>query len=181
MGKKIESIGNYALVGHSLGKGSFARVELGIHRYTKCKVFLWIYFFPYLLSILSTSHIYSSENEYQPLMLNTYFLILFKVAIKIIDTRKLGDDYFRTCAMRESKILAHLQHPNIVKIYDTLKVFFISSLDSSIDSYQSFLQWHCEEGSSFSEIPLFYRKKKKIPKGEKLNKLSSKNILARSY
>lgn len=38
MGKKIGSIGHYSMVGHTLGKGSFARVELAIHRVTKCKV-----------------------------------------------------------------------------------------------------------------------------------------------
>ena len=38
MGKKIGSIGHYTMVGHTLGKGSFARVELAVHRVTKCKV-----------------------------------------------------------------------------------------------------------------------------------------------
>ena len=47
MGKKIDSIGNYAMVGHTLGKGSFARVELAVHRYTKLKVIWHLRFFFY--------------------------------------------------------------------------------------------------------------------------------------
>lgn len=44
------------------------------------------------------------------------------MAIKILDTRKIGDDYFRNSSMREAKILSHLQHPNVARMYETLKV-----------------------------------------------------------
>ena len=40
----------------------------------------------------------------------------------MLDTRKIGDDYFRNSSMREAKILAHLQHPNVARMYETLKV-----------------------------------------------------------
>ncbi|XP_059139078.1 uncharacterized protein LOC131927389, partial [Physella acuta] len=80
MGKKIQCIGKYALEGHLLGKGSFARVELAHHSVTGCKV-----------------------------------------AIKIIDTRKLKEEYQKNNLQRESRILGQLRHPNIVRLYETLK------------------------------------------------------------
>ncbi|XP_013071403.2 serine/threonine-protein kinase par-1-like isoform X2 [Biomphalaria glabrata] len=80
MGKKIQCIGRYALEGHLLGKGSFARVELAHHSVTGCKV-----------------------------------------AIKIIDTRKLKEEYQKNNVQRESRILGQLRHPNIVRLYETLK------------------------------------------------------------
>lgn len=38
MGRKIQCIGRYAMEGHTLGKGNFARVELAHHTVTGCKV-----------------------------------------------------------------------------------------------------------------------------------------------
>jgi serine/threonine protein kinase len=41
---KLVSIGNYALLGSILGKGTFGRVELGCHKVLKTKVALKILF-----------------------------------------------------------------------------------------------------------------------------------------
>ncbi|XP_052833474.1 serine/threonine-protein kinase MARK2 isoform X2 [Octopus bimaculoides] len=80
MGKKIQCIGRYVMEGQTLGKGTFARVELASHSITGCKV-----------------------------------------AIKIIDTRKLKEEYMRTNLHREARILGQLRHPNIIRLYETLK------------------------------------------------------------
>lgn len=44
-----------------------------------------------------------------------------QVAIKIIDTRKVKDDYVKRNILREALILKKIQHPNVVKLYETLK------------------------------------------------------------
>ncbi|XP_048760565.2 hormonally up-regulated neu tumor-associated kinase homolog isoform X1 [Ostrea edulis] len=80
MGKKIQCLGRYVMDCQTLGKGSFARVELATHGVTGCKV-----------------------------------------AIKIIDTRKIKDEYCRQNLHREARILAQLRHPNIIRLYETLK------------------------------------------------------------
>jgi len=46
----------------------------------------------------------------------------FQVAIKIIDTRKIKDEYVRANLHREARIMASLRHPNIIRLYETLKV-----------------------------------------------------------
>lgn len=38
MGKKIQCIGRYVMDGQTLGKGTFAKVELASHGITGCKV-----------------------------------------------------------------------------------------------------------------------------------------------
>ena len=45
-----------------------------------------------------------------------------QVAIKIIDTRKIKDEYVRANLHREARIMASLRHPNIIRLYETLKV-----------------------------------------------------------
>jgi len=45
------------------------------------------------------------------------------VAIKIIDTRKIKDEYVRANLHREARIMASLRHPNIIRLYETLKVY----------------------------------------------------------
>ncbi|XP_061168064.1 uncharacterized protein LOC133177003 isoform X3 [Saccostrea echinata] len=80
MGKKIQCLGRYVMDCQTLGKGSFARVELATHSVTGCKV-----------------------------------------AIKIIDTRKIKEEYSRQNLHREARILAQLRHPNIIRLYETLK------------------------------------------------------------
>ncbi|XP_070194034.1 uncharacterized protein [Littorina saxatilis] len=81
MGKKIQCIGRYAMEGTTLGKGSFARVEMAHHTVTGVKV-----------------------------------------AIKIIDRSKLKEEYQKNNLHREARILGQLRHPNIVRLYETLKV-----------------------------------------------------------
>ncbi|CAH1775907.1 unnamed protein product [Owenia fusiformis] len=44
-----------------------------------------------------------------------------KVAIKIIDTRKIKEDYVKTNLHREARIMAQLRHPNIIRLFETLK------------------------------------------------------------
>lgn len=44
MGKKIQCLGRYVMDCQTLGKGSFARVELATHGVTGCKVRLYLYF-----------------------------------------------------------------------------------------------------------------------------------------
>jgi len=45
-----------------------------------------------------------------------------QVAVKIIDTRKMKDEYQRANLHREARVMAILRHPNIVRLYETLKV-----------------------------------------------------------
>lgn len=45
-----------------------------------------------------------------------------QVAIKIIDTRKIKDEYQRANLHREARVMAILRHPNIIRLYETLKV-----------------------------------------------------------
>lgn len=56
-----------------------------------------------------------SENQFQ-------ILLLFQVAIKIIDTRKIKEEYVQQNLHREARILGQLRHPNIIRLYETLKV-----------------------------------------------------------
>ncbi|XP_068680841.1 serine/threonine-protein kinase par-1-like isoform X2 [Montipora foliosa] len=44
-----------------------------------------------------------------------------KVAMKIIDTRKLKDEYVKKNILREALLLKKVSHPNIVRLYETLK------------------------------------------------------------
>lgn len=44
------------------------------------------------------------------------------MAIKIIDTRKIREEYVRANLHREARIMASLRHPNIIRLYETLKV-----------------------------------------------------------
>ena len=48
--------------------------------------------------------------------------VFFQVAIKIIDTRKLKEDYSRNNLHREARILGQIRHPHIIRLYETLKV-----------------------------------------------------------
>ncbi|XP_020630932.1 serine/threonine-protein kinase NIM1-like [Orbicella faveolata] len=44
-----------------------------------------------------------------------------KVAMKVIDTRKIKDEYVRKNILREALLLKKVNHPNIVRLYETLK------------------------------------------------------------
>ncbi|KAK3744406.1 hypothetical protein RRG08_020990 [Elysia crispata] len=50
-----------------------------------------------------------------------HYATKLKVAIKIIDTRKLKEEYQKNNVQREARILGQLRHPNIVRLYETLK------------------------------------------------------------
>ena len=62
-----------------------------------------------------------------PLPISTFLVLmtryfLFQVAIKIIDMNNIKDDYVRRNLFREAKLLRKLSHPNIIKLYETIKV-----------------------------------------------------------
>ncbi|XP_025109831.1 uncharacterized protein LOC112573563 isoform X3 [Pomacea canaliculata] len=106
MGRKIQCIGRYAMEGHTLGKGNFARVELAHHTVTGCKV-----------------------------------------AIKIIDRSKLKDDYQKDHIHREARILGQLRHPNIIRLYETLKATTLHCLVleyASGGDLQTYIRMHRE-------------------------------------
>ncbi|XP_011496574.1 PREDICTED: CBL-interacting serine/threonine-protein kinase 26-like [Ceratosolen solmsi marchali] len=46
---------------------------------------------------------------------------LLKVAIKITDTTKISQNYILKNLTREAKLLSMLDHPNIVKLYETIQ------------------------------------------------------------
>jgi len=41
--------------------------------------------------------------------------------MKVIDTRKIKDDYVKKNILREALLLKIVHHPNIVRLYETLK------------------------------------------------------------
>lgn len=41
--------------------------------------------------------------------------------MKVIDTRKIKDEYVRKNILREALLLKKVNHPNIVRLYETLK------------------------------------------------------------
>ena len=41
--------------------------------------------------------------------------------MKVIDTRKIKDDYVKRNILREARLLKKVNHPNIVRLYETLK------------------------------------------------------------
>ena len=53
---------------------------------------------------------------------------VLQVAVKIIDTRKMKDEYQRSNLHREARVMAILRHPNIVRLYETLKVQYAYSV-----------------------------------------------------
>lgn len=51
-----------------------------------------------------------------------------QVAVKIIDMNNIKDDYVRRNLFREARLLRRLSHPNIIKLFETIKVIFKSFL-----------------------------------------------------
>ena len=47
---------------------------------------------------------------------------MFQVAIKIIDVEQGKKDYVMKNLTREAKVLSMLQHPSIVRLYETIRV-----------------------------------------------------------
>ena len=48
-----------------------------------------------------------------------------QVAVKIIDMNNIKDDYVRRNLFREARLLRRLSHPNIIKLFETIKVSYI--------------------------------------------------------
>ena len=44
-----------------------------------------------------------------------------KVAVKIIETDKIKEDYVRKNLLREAQLMRRLRHPNIIRLYETMK------------------------------------------------------------
>jgi len=55
-------------------------------------------------------------------LINHMYLCLFQVAIKIIDIEQGKKDYVMKNLTREAKVLSMLRHPNIVRLYETIRV-----------------------------------------------------------
>lgn len=48
-----------------------------------------------------------------------------------MDTKKIKEDYVRQNLHREAKIMARLRHPNVIRLYETLKVCKPLNIDFS--------------------------------------------------
>ena len=44
-----------------------------------------------------------------------------QVAIKIIETEKIREEYVRKNLLREAQLMRRLRHPNIIRLYETMK------------------------------------------------------------
>ena len=57
------------------------------------------------------------------LIISIIQIVLIQVAVKIIDMNNIKDDYVRRNLFREARLLRRLSHPNIIKLYETIKVY----------------------------------------------------------
>ena len=46
---------------------------------------------------------------------------MLQVALKIIDTDKIKEQYLRKNLLREAQLMRRLRHPNIIRLYETMK------------------------------------------------------------
>lgn len=106
--KHVKCIGRYVLTGCTLGKGNFARVESAVHTLTRGKVLI--------IAIVYCCYLLSKYNN-KLMMLSTFL----QVAIKIIETDKIKEDYVRKNLLREAQLMRRLRHPNIIRLYETMK------------------------------------------------------------
>ena len=44
-----------------------------------------------------------------------------QVAVKIIETDKIKEDYVRKNLLREAQLMRRLHHPNVIRLYETMK------------------------------------------------------------
>ncbi|KAL5248313.1 hypothetical protein ACHWQZ_G017483 [Mnemiopsis leidyi] len=61
------------------------------------------------------------KGNFARVELAAHTLINNKVAVKIIDMNNIKDDYVRRNLFREARLLRRLSHPNIIKLFETIK------------------------------------------------------------
>ncbi|XP_063691162.1 MAP/microtubule affinity-regulating kinase 3-like isoform X3 [Bolinopsis microptera] len=61
------------------------------------------------------------KGNFARVELAAHTLISNKVAVKIIDMNNIKDDYVRRNLFREARLLRRLSHPNIIKLFETIK------------------------------------------------------------
>ncbi|XP_070556134.1 hormonally up-regulated neu tumor-associated kinase homolog A-like isoform X2 [Ptychodera flava] len=61
------------------------------------------------------------KGNFATVELATHSITRSKVAIKVIDTKKIKEDYVRQNLHREARILAQVRHPNIIRLYETIR------------------------------------------------------------
>ena len=64
-----------------------------------------------------------------------------QVALKIIDTRKIKDEYMLSNLHREAKIMTNLRHPHIIRLYETLKVGWMVGWMGGLDGWVGWVGW----------------------------------------
>ena len=111
--KHVKCIGRYVLTGTTLGKGNFARVEAAVHTLTRGKVSHRN--IKFMVPLLQPCIVHNASC---PLILLFWSL---QVAIKIIETDKIKEDYVRKNLLREAQLMRRLRHPNIIRLYETMK------------------------------------------------------------
>ena len=52
---------------------------------------------------------------------NVNVLFISQVAVKIIETEKIKEEYVRKNLLREAQLMRRLRHPNVVRLYETMK------------------------------------------------------------
>uniref|UniRef100_A0ABD2X1C4 Protein kinase domain-containing protein n=1 Tax=Trichogramma kaykai TaxID=54128 RepID=A0ABD2X1C4_9HYME len=73
-------------------------------------------------NIVSTSHSSHGSSVCMGIQLRNIFSAReHKVAVKVIDTNKINQEYVIKNLTREAKLLSMLHHQNIVKLYETIQ------------------------------------------------------------
>ncbi|KAJ1484155.1 kinase-like domain-containing protein, partial [Baffinella frigidus] len=78
------------------------------------------------------------EGAYGKVQLATHLLVKEKVAVKTFEQSKIQEPYARKRVAREIRILKALDHPNIIRLYEQVRVLRIHGVGSFTDSW-SFL------------------------------------------